>query len=78
MEEKLDLYVQKNQLLKDGILTQDEKYSKEVQELDEKYSSLEKANEELRQRQAKMSSLSGNQSDMGVHLGGKNKLLYEV
>jgi archaellum component FlaF (FlaF/FlaG flagellin family) len=40
--------VEKNQLLKDTILSNNEKYSKKVQDLSEKYTALEKANMELR------------------------------
>ena len=68
----------KNQSLKESILSNNEKYSKKVQELGEKYYLLEKANIELRQRLARKSSDEA-QSDVKVQLEGDTKtLLYEV
>jgi hypothetical protein len=68
----------KNQSLKATILSNNEKYSKKVQELGEKYCLLEKANIELRERLARKSR-SEAQSDVKVQFGGDAKtLLYEV
>jgi hypothetical protein len=70
--------LEKNQSLKETILSNNEKYSKKVQELGEKYYLLEKANIELRQRLARKSSGEA-QSDVKVQLEGDTKtLLYEV
>jgi len=68
----------KNQSLKATILSNNEKYSKKVQELGEKYCLLEEANIELRERLARKSR-SEAQSDVKVQFGGDAKtLLYEV
>ena len=68
----------KNQSLKETILSNNEKYSTKVQELGEKYSLLEKANIGLRQRLARKSS-GEDQADVRVQLEGDTKtLLYEV
>jgi hypothetical protein len=66
---------EKNQSLRDTILLNNEKYSKKVQELGEKYSLLEKSNIELRQRESSGEA----QSHVKVRLeGDKKTLLYEV
>jgi hypothetical protein len=68
----------KNQSLKETILSNNEKYSAKVQELGEKYCLLEKANIGLRQRLARKSSGEA-QADVKVQLEGDTKmLLYEV
>jgi len=77
MEEKITSLLEKNRSLKDAIMFNNEKYSKKVQELGERYSTLEKSNKELRQSLASRSS-NGTQPDMRVHLEGESKLLYEV
>ena len=66
MEEKVKVLTQKNSSLKETILLNNEKYSKKIQELGEKYSALEKIN-------ARISN-----SDLQVHLGENDKLLYEL
>ena len=48
IENRTIFLVEKNQLLKDTILSNNEKYYKKVQDLSEKYTALEKANMELR------------------------------
>jgi len=48
IENRTNFLVDKNQSLKDTILSNNEKYSKKVQDLSEKYTALEKANVELR------------------------------
>jgi len=75
LEEKIESLVEKNRSLKDTILMNNEKYSKKVQELGDKYSIIESANKDLRQSLAKKTS---SKSDMQVHLEGESKLLYEV
>ena len=68
----------KNQSLKETILSNNEKYSAKVQELGEKYCLLEKANIGLRQRLARKSSGEA-QADVKVQLERDTKmLLYEV
>ena len=52
IENRTIFLVDKNQSLKDTILSNNEKYSKKVQDLSEKYTALEKANVELRKNLA--------------------------
>jgi DNA uptake protein ComE-like DNA-binding protein len=52
IENRTTFLVDKNQSLKDTILSNNEKYSKKVQDLSEKYTALEKANVELRKNLA--------------------------
>ena len=49
IDKRTTFLIDKNQSLKDTILSNNEKYSKKVQDLSEKYTALEKANMELRQ-----------------------------
>lgn len=80
MEKKIDTLLEKNRSLKKTILTNNETYSKKVLELGEKYSTLEKANKDLRHSLAKKPVLDRAHSSLKVSLdeGGENKLLYEV
>jgi hypothetical protein len=73
--ERTKSLTEKNHSLRDIILLNNEKYSKKVQELGEKYSILEKSNMELRQRETRGEA----QSHVKVRLEGDEKtLLYEV
>eukprot|EP00581_Thalassiosira_minuscula_P032074 CAMPEP_0183766726 /NCGR_PEP_ID=MMETSP0739-20130205/11745_1 /TAXON_ID=385413 /ORGANISM="Thalassiosira miniscula, Strain CCMP1093" /LENGTH=134 /DNA_ID=CAMNT_0026005545 /DNA_START=1 /DNA_END=402 /DNA_ORIENTATION=+ len=56
LEQKVESLLEKNRSLKETILSNNEKYSKKVQDLGEKYASLEKTNDELRQKLARASS----------------------
>ncbi|KAL3826684.1 hypothetical protein ACHAXA_001207 [Cyclostephanos tholiformis] len=78
IEKRTKSLIEKNQSLRETILLNNEKYSKKVQELGEKYSLLGKANLELRQRLGGDSSGEA-QSHVKVWLeGDKKALLYEV
>ena len=77
MEEKVEALLEKNRSLKDTILLNNEKYSKKVQQLGEKYSALEKANNDLRQSLARSSD--GARSDLRVRFQKESEnILYEV
>lgn len=68
---------EKNTSLKETILLNNEKYLAKVQELGAKYASLEKANNELRQRLIRTASTSS-KTALKVSLEGEDELLYEV
>lgn len=78
VEAKVKSMLDKNQTLNDTILANNENYSKKVQDLSEKCSSLEKENKELRKKLEKKKLSSGSESDVKVQLGRENSLLYEV
>ena len=78
-EEKIECLLEQNRSLKDTILVNNEKYSEKIQDLSEQYSSLERANEDLRQSLASRLSDESRRASMRVNLDEEgDKLLYEV
>ena len=78
-EEKIECLLEQNRSLKDTILVNNEKYSEKIQDLSEQYSSLERANEDLRQSLTSRLSDESRRASMRVNLDEEgDKLLYEV